>query len=347
MSEYFRKPIVKILMLKGQEGQSIKSIEKTSTSGLVETYTITLTDGTTSTFSVANGKGISSISKTGTSGLVDTYTITFNDGTESTFTVKNGENGDKAEIEKINKALETNTSNITKNTTSIANLNNATRINLLRPTLQTQTLNGVTCKNNGDGTYTLSGTSTSTTVFTIQILDISSGMKRLVGCPSGGSSTSYKLEIQYYQVDFGDGGNNKSSLKNANLRIIVYSGVTCDNLVFKPMLTTNLNATYDDFVSYEDSIATNRIIATNSVTLGTSWTQETTNGYYTQTVALSGITSNDNPTIDVVLSGTLENMQSQQEEWGKILKVETSANSLKFYASEPTTVSLSVIVKGV
>lgn len=56
MSEYFRKPIVKTLMLKGQEGQSIKGIEKTSTSGLVDTYTITLTDGTTSTFTVTNGK---------------------------------------------------------------------------------------------------------------------------------------------------------------------------------------------------------------------------------------------------------------------------------------------------
>lgn len=55
MSEYFRKPIVKILMLKGQEGQSIKAIKKTSTNRLSDTYTITLTDGTTSTFSVTNG----------------------------------------------------------------------------------------------------------------------------------------------------------------------------------------------------------------------------------------------------------------------------------------------------
>lgn len=94
MSEYFRKPIVKTLMLKGQEGQSIKGITKTSTSGLADTYTITLTDGTTSTFSVTNGKGVSSISKTGTSGLVDTYTIKFNDDTESTFTVTNGADGE-------------------------------------------------------------------------------------------------------------------------------------------------------------------------------------------------------------------------------------------------------------
>ena len=97
MSEFFRKPIVKTLMLKGQEGQSIKGITKTGTDGLVDTYTITLTDGTTSTFTVTNGKEISSIDKTGTSGLVDTYTITFNDGTTSTFTVTNGAKGEKGD----------------------------------------------------------------------------------------------------------------------------------------------------------------------------------------------------------------------------------------------------------
>lgn len=94
MSEYFKKPIVKTLMLKGQAGQSIKGIKKTGTNGFVDTYTITLTDGTTSTFTVTNGREISSISKTGTRGLVDTYTIKFNDDTTSTFTVTNGKDGD-------------------------------------------------------------------------------------------------------------------------------------------------------------------------------------------------------------------------------------------------------------
>lgn len=39
------------------------------------------------------GNGISNITKTGTSGLVDTYTITYTDGTTSTFTVTNGRDG--------------------------------------------------------------------------------------------------------------------------------------------------------------------------------------------------------------------------------------------------------------
>lgn len=39
------------------------------------------------------GNGISSIRKTGTSGLVDTYTITFTNGSTTTFTVTNGQDG--------------------------------------------------------------------------------------------------------------------------------------------------------------------------------------------------------------------------------------------------------------
>ena len=40
-----------------------------------------------------DGRGIESITKTGASGLVDTYTITYTDGTTATYTVTNGANG--------------------------------------------------------------------------------------------------------------------------------------------------------------------------------------------------------------------------------------------------------------
>ena len=39
-----------------------------------------------------NGRGITSIKKTGTTGSVDTYTITYTDSTTSTFTVNNSDN---------------------------------------------------------------------------------------------------------------------------------------------------------------------------------------------------------------------------------------------------------------
>ena len=74
-------------------GKGISSITLDSSSGLVDTYTITYNDGTTQSYTVTNGKGISNIAKTGTSGLVDTYTITYNDGTTTTFDVTNGRDG--------------------------------------------------------------------------------------------------------------------------------------------------------------------------------------------------------------------------------------------------------------
>ncbi len=80
----------------GPEGVGIASIEKTSTAGLVDTYTVTYTDGDTDTFSVTNGAegvGIVSIEKTATVGLVDTYTITLSDGNTYDFTVTNGSGG--------------------------------------------------------------------------------------------------------------------------------------------------------------------------------------------------------------------------------------------------------------
>ena len=117
--------IFKTLLLKGEAGNNIQHIEKTGTEGATDTYTITLTDGSTTTFDVTNGSNIKSIVKTGetltkdlytvtltnedtfsyevdrsksitdvtltsSEGYIDTYTIAYSDGTSSTFTVNNG-----------------------------------------------------------------------------------------------------------------------------------------------------------------------------------------------------------------------------------------------------------------
>lgn len=74
---------------KGDTGNAILSINRTGTSGLIDTYTVSFSNNTTTTFQVRNGSNIVSIDKTGTSGLVDTYTVALSDGTTSTFTVTN------------------------------------------------------------------------------------------------------------------------------------------------------------------------------------------------------------------------------------------------------------------
>lgn len=70
---------------------------KQSTSGLTDTYRITMADTTTFDFPVKNGRGITGVSKISASGLVDTYRITYNDNTTSTFTITNGAKGDKGD----------------------------------------------------------------------------------------------------------------------------------------------------------------------------------------------------------------------------------------------------------
>ena len=83
----------------GEDGVGIGNISKTNTVGLVDTYTITFTDGNTTTFTITNGEngtdgvGIVSVQKTATNGLVDTYTITFTNKSTSTFEVTNGADG--------------------------------------------------------------------------------------------------------------------------------------------------------------------------------------------------------------------------------------------------------------
>lgn len=55
--------------------------------------TITYVDGSVENNVPANMKGISTIAKTGTSGKVDTYTVTYTDGTTFIYTVTNGADG--------------------------------------------------------------------------------------------------------------------------------------------------------------------------------------------------------------------------------------------------------------
>lgn len=130
-----------------------------------------------------------------------------------------------------------------------------TTVNLLKPTLETTTKNGVTCTNNGDGTYTLNGTASDITTFVLITNEntIPTFSGKLVGCPSGGGSSSYLLRMQnskYNEIRDTGNGIEISDYEYYQINIRIASGYTCNNLIFKPMLTTNLNATYDDFVPY-------------------------------------------------------------------------------------------------
>lgn len=135
--------------------------------------------------------------------------------------------------------------------------------NLLNPTLQTTTKNGITCTNNGDGTYTLNGTATEGVVLYIagSPTKNSVGGYKLLGCPINGSNDTYRIVVSYYDneswlaegTDTGNGVIIDGTYSRLNYLIKIERGTTLTNIVFKPMITADLNATYDDFVPYTES----------------------------------------------------------------------------------------------
>lgn len=129
--------------------------------------------------------------------------------------------------------------------------------NLLNATLQTTTQNGVTCTANGDGTYTINGTATSDALFHIGYFIFEKDTKyKIVGCPQGGSlNTLYRLDGSLNaNSDTGNGIVYSGDGNKRNARIVVFNGATVNNLLFKPMITTDLTATYDDFEPYTGGI---------------------------------------------------------------------------------------------
>lgn len=131
--------------------------------------------------------------------------------------------------------------------------------NLLNPTLQSVTQNEITCTNNGDGTYTLNGTANAIVDFTLtNSLNMVNGKEYLLCFPSPSSDVHMYLMNGKNVVD--SYGNQVTTFKYIGettsqkpIHMAVSKGYTCNNLVCKPMLTTDLETTIDGFESYRSS----------------------------------------------------------------------------------------------
>lgn len=100
-----------------------------------------------------------------------------------------------------------------------------------------QTISGITFTVNDDKTITVNGTATAQIVLPISDNIVLSGTYRLSGCPSGGSSSTYELQL-YGSGNTVDYGNNNAISTNPNgvVRLVVRNGTTLNNLIFKPQL---------------------------------------------------------------------------------------------------------------
>ena len=134
---------------------------------------------------------------------------------------------------------------------------NTTGKNLLNTTLATTTLNGITCTRNDDGTYKLNGTATAGTSFTLATPNptLSAGTYKLVGIKGGSYSTfslrAYNSGQSLLYVDIGSGVTFTTNESLAfQIFIDIANGTTLNNVIVKPMITTDTSLTYDDFEKY-------------------------------------------------------------------------------------------------
>lgn len=133
--------------------------------------------------------------------------------------------------------------------------------NLLKATLQTNTQNGVTCINNGDGTYTLNGIATALIDMALSTnFHIENGkMYRMTGWVKNVSGFIYLINGKGDARDTGDGVTftyNDVTNDLKVIHIVIAKDAIINNVIIKPMICTDINATYDDFEPYQETQAT-------------------------------------------------------------------------------------------
>lgn len=114
-----------------------------------------------------------------------------------------------------------------------------------------QTVNGITFTKNSDGTVTANGAMASPTDFVVGHIALKAGSYILNGCPSGGGSSTYRVQVTDYPVvnNLGlDSGSGASFTINSDMEVAIRIQIraSVSNVLFKPMirLATESDATF-------------------------------------------------------------------------------------------------------
>ena len=197
--------------------------------------------------------------------------------------------------------------------------------NFLQNNLTDTTINGVTFKINEDKSITVNGTATASIIANLTTGEFEDGngnitnftipndvsTLKLIGCPSGGSDSTYKLDLWSSHgvlkgTDYGEGTNISISSDNDRelnrARIIIYAGATVNNLTFKPMLVAGTEEKpYEQYGASPSPNYPSEVVClgSNKNILDTSLIQETTKGGITSKINSDGsITFNGTCTVD-------------------------------------------------
>lgn len=196
--------------------------------------------------------------------------------------------------------------------------------NMLQNNLQNTVFSGVTFTINEDKSVTVNGTATTNIVANLTTGEITESENgdlseehfiipddvstlRLTGCPNGGSSSTYKVDLyntnySAIMTDWGAGTTKTGLVDNDRkvnrARIVIYSGTTLDNLTFKPMLVAGTEEKeYEQYgtspsLDYPSPV---KCLGSNKNLLNTSLMIETTKG---------GVTSKINSDGSITFNGT-------------------------------------------
>ena len=139
--------------------------------------------------------------------------------------------------------------------------------NLLDATEEYVNINGISLKKLADGTYKLSGTASAMSILNItKSIDNVFGGARLIGSPALSSDSTYFLWATYLDSNDVEQASSEYSTTDTGvllssdypkilIRIVIREGVNANNgIIFKPMITKDLTATYADYEPYVGGI---------------------------------------------------------------------------------------------
>lgn len=158
------------------------------------------------------------------------------------------------------------------------------------------------------------------------------------------SATVISAPVQLFTVDVGGAGALEQAKDHTNRAINTHdtSGTAHQDIrVAVRSAQTVANAAQSTANSKAST-------ATYTVNVPVSWTEDTTNGGYTQTVTVSGILETDNPMADIILGSDIEANALYLEAWGLVTRITTAANSITLYANNEApatafTIQLKVV----
>lgn len=170
----------------------------------------------------------------------------------------------------------------------------------------------------------------------------------MISCTSSSDSAQYNRLIA---AEAYEGGITFTATEPTTKSLTVNVINWTDKLILSNLFVNDFSLGVE-LNNLQEKVTTNtnnikRLTGVRKITLGEdSWSFDSTNGYYVQSVSVSGILETDAPVLDIELSGNAAAMTALQKEWAKVLKAETYNGGIKFYANAATTETLTVLVHG-